>query len=155
MADEKSKDEQDRGGKYVVSAPYITLRVPDATGADIITGFYAGAPVPENVNAEDLERHLRKDMIAKTGSTEADLLAVPAGTPVPGEPPNVPVTRDDLIGRTHQDRLARVRDAADAAKQKVTGDASRRQASSAEEKAEAKQADEQKAAARPSGGRTA
>jgi hypothetical protein len=108
MAEEKSK--------YVVLAPYITLRVPDASGGEVITGFYAGAPVPGNVNAEDLERHVRKDMVAEAGSDEAALLAVPAGTPIPGEPPNVPITQADMVSRTHQDRLARVREVAEAAK---------------------------------------
>lgn len=102
--------------KLVVLAPYITARVPDASGGEVISGFYAGTPLPANVNAEDRERLLRKEMVAVEGSTEADLLAVPAGTPIPGEPPNVPVSHDDLVGRTHQDRLARLRDVADATK---------------------------------------
>jgi hypothetical protein len=77
---------------YVVTRPYVTLKVRDATtGAEVVREFYEGGVLPEGANSDDVDRLLRKDMIAEEGSDEANL-AAPAGTPKPGEPPNVPVT---------------------------------------------------------------
>ncbi|WDZ87190.1 hypothetical protein [Micromonospora cathayae] len=67
---------------HKVTAPYITLRVNDGLGQEVLRGFHQGATVPEGVNQEDLDRHVRKGMVAEEGSREANLLAVPAGTPV-------------------------------------------------------------------------
>lgn len=67
--------------KYIVTAPYVTLRVKDQTGAEVLLGFYEAAPVPDSVDKDDLERHLRKGMIAKAGTEEADA-ASPVGRPV-------------------------------------------------------------------------
>lgn len=77
--------------RYVVAAPYVTLKHKDRTGTDILTGFYAGAPVPEDVDPESLQRLLDKGMVIDAGDPVAGIVAVPAGTPLPGEPPNVAV----------------------------------------------------------------
>jgi hypothetical protein len=70
------------GKKYKVVSPYVTLRVRDEIlGQEQLLGFHAGAPVPTKVNQEDLERHLRKGMVAEEGSPEADA-AVVGGEPV-------------------------------------------------------------------------
>lgn len=52
-------------------------------------------------------------MVAEEGSREAELLAVPAGTPVPGEPPNVPVTEASGATPGTADRARRVQEASE------------------------------------------
>lgn len=77
----RAEKSQEQSG-YVVTAPYITLRVQDdVTGTEVLTGFYAGGVVPDSVNADDLDRHLRKGMVAEQGSKEAER-ATPFGQPV-------------------------------------------------------------------------
>ncbi|TDB84972.1 hypothetical protein E1091_17145 [Micromonospora fluostatini] len=76
------------GKTYKVISAYVTLRVADGLGQEVLQGFHQGATVPEGVNQDDLDRHVRKNLVAEEGSREAGLLAVPAGTPKPGEPPN-------------------------------------------------------------------
>jgi hypothetical protein len=77
---------------YVVTRPYVTLKVKDEnTGAEVVREFYEGGVLPDGCVQDDVDRLLRKEMIAEEGSDEARL-AAPAGTPKPGEPPNVPVT---------------------------------------------------------------
>lgn len=66
---------------YIVTAPYVTLRVKDQTGKEVLLGFYEAAPVPDSVAKDDLERHIRKGMIAEAGTDEADA-ASPVGRPV-------------------------------------------------------------------------
>ncbi len=43
--------------RYVVCAPYITLRTMTPEGPRIL-GFYDGQPVPEDVPKEQIEHHL-------------------------------------------------------------------------------------------------
>jgi hypothetical protein len=98
---------------YVVTAPYVTLRIKDNnTGSHVLTGYYAGATVPEDVHPVDLDRHLQKGMVSETGTDQAELLGVPAGTPVPGEPPNVPVTEQPAVNLPTEERLRRATEAA-------------------------------------------
>lgn len=101
------------GKSYKVTAAYVTLRVDNELGQEVLLGFHQGATVPDSVNQEDLERHVRKGMVAEEGSREADLLGVPAGTPVPGEPPNVPVTEASAANLSTGDRARRAQDATD------------------------------------------
>ena len=78
--------------KYVVSAPMVYLQYADPTvGAVIQRAFYAGASVPESITEKSLQHHLDGQMIVEADSVEAELLGVPAGTPVPGETPNEPL----------------------------------------------------------------
>lgn len=98
---------------YVVTAPYVTLRVPDAAGQEVLRGFHQGAAVPVDVNGEDLDRHARKGMVAEGGGREAGLLGVPSGTPVPGEPPNVAVGEVPAGNVPPAERARRAQDAAD------------------------------------------
>lgn len=65
-----------------VLSPYVTLRVKDRTGSDVLLGYYAGAPVPVDAHPEDVARLLRKGMLVDEAAPES-ALAVPAGTPVP------------------------------------------------------------------------
>lgn len=66
---------------YVVTAPYATLRVKNDLGQEVLTGFYEGGVLPEDVNQGDLDRHVRKGMVAEQGTPEADA-ASPIGKPV-------------------------------------------------------------------------
>jgi hypothetical protein len=99
--------------KYVVTAPYITLKVRGQAGALVLGELYQGAPVPENADPENVQRLLDKGMVAVVGTAEADLLGVPAGTPIPGEPPNVPVTEQSGASITPADRMDRAMTAAE------------------------------------------
>lgn len=102
--------------KYVVTAPYVTFKAKDpATGAIVVREMYQGGVLPDEAEPENVARLVEKGMIAEQGSREADLLGVPAGTPIPGEPPNVPVTEQSPASITPADRLKRAQDAQEAA----------------------------------------
>lgn len=85
---------------YKVVAPYVTLKVPtkEAGGYQMV-GFYAGAPVPEDIEPANLQHHLDAGLVVHEDDPVAEVFAVPAGTPLPGRPPNVPVTESTLIGQ--------------------------------------------------------
>lgn len=91
--------------KYVVAAPLVTLKAPDAAGALIFKHYYAGAPVPEDIDPDNLQQHLDSGQVIEVSDSLADVVAVPAGTPVPGEPPNVPVTESTPGAKSQQERL--------------------------------------------------
>jgi hypothetical protein len=77
----------------VVVAPYITVKCRDeVTGGVIIREFYQGGVLPKEADPDNVKRLEEGGMVADQGSPEADVMGVPAGTPIPGEPPNVPVT---------------------------------------------------------------
>lgn len=64
---------------YRVTAPYVTLKVKDATGSPVITGFYRGAVVPEGVDEASLKHHLDSGMVEEVGSKDAPKPAVRSG----------------------------------------------------------------------------
>lgn len=65
---------------HSVKAAYVTLRVKDASGSDVTQGFYEGAVLPEDANADDLARLVRKGMVE--GDRKADKpAAAPAAAP--------------------------------------------------------------------------
>ena len=79
--------------KYKVVAPYVTLRVKDQSGGTVVTGFYAGAVLDaDQVDEASLQHHLDGGLLVEEGDKLADTFAVPAGSPLPGQPPNVEVT---------------------------------------------------------------
>lgn len=94
--------------------PYVTIKVRAETGGLILREFYAGAPVPGNADPDDRDRLLRKGAIIDADAPGADVLAVPAGTPIPGEPPNVPVTEVPAIAGSIDVRLRQQAEAANA-----------------------------------------
>lgn len=55
---------------YRVVAPYVTLKVKDATGADVLVGFYEGAIVSD-LDDESLKHHLDGGMVEKVPAPEA------------------------------------------------------------------------------------
>lgn len=105
--------------KYVVTAPYVTCKVNDLAGATVVGEFYQGAVLPGSAEPDNVARLLGKGMVAEQGTPEAELLGVPAGTPIPGEPPNVPVTEQSPASITPADRQARAQEAADRAARQV------------------------------------
>ncbi|MFC7276233.1 hypothetical protein ACFQS1_19750 [Paractinoplanes rhizophilus] len=60
---------------YVVTAPYVTVKVGDGLGSMVLKGFYRGGTLPADTDQGDLDRHLRKGMIAKAGTPEAEGVA--------------------------------------------------------------------------------
>ena len=82
---------------YKVTAAYVTLRVPNELGQEVLLGFYEGAVVPEHVNQDDLDRHLRKSMVAEEGTPEADA-ASPVGRPVNFDDAGMPVSPQPPAG---------------------------------------------------------
>lgn len=98
---------------YVVTAQYVTLKVKDQAGGNVMSGFHAGAMVPKGVDKDNLQHHLDRGLVAEVGTEEADLLGVPAGTPIPGEPPNVPVTEQSAANAPTSERTRLAREASE------------------------------------------
>lgn len=48
--------------KYVVTAEYVTLRTRTPDGVRQV-GMYKGAPVPDDVPADQIDHHLRRSLI--------------------------------------------------------------------------------------------
>lgn len=92
---------------YRVVAPLVYLKVPDVAGSLVSYAFYAGAPVPASVDEASLKHHLDSGLVVSDSDPVAGLLG-PAGTPVPGEPPNVAV-QDSIVGESFEERADRLR----------------------------------------------
>lgn len=54
---------------YRVTAPYVTLKVKDAAGAEVLVGFYEGAVVSD-VDPDSLQHHLDGGMLEKATAGE-------------------------------------------------------------------------------------
>jgi hypothetical protein len=106
--------------QYVVTAPYVTFKAKDQAGGTVLREMYQGGTLPDDAEPDNVERLLEKKMIAEVGSKEADLLGAPAGTPIPGEPPNVPVTEQSPAYVDQQARLQRASDAVEQADRSAT-----------------------------------
>jgi hypothetical protein len=77
---------------YVVLAPLVQLKVKDAAGAWVYVQKYAGAVLDTDkleVDEDVLQSHLDSGQIVDEGEKVAEVFAVPAGSPLPGKPPNV------------------------------------------------------------------
>jgi len=63
---------------YRVVAPYVTLKVKDTNGKDVIVGYYDGAVVTDDqVDAESLKHHLDSGMVEKVEDAPAEAPAEP------------------------------------------------------------------------------
>lgn len=115
---QKRTEQYLKADEFVVVAPYVTLKMKDPTGGPLVVkGFNEGAVVKaENVDGDNLRHHVETRLVVPTDAEEARF-AGPAGTPKPGEPPNVPVTEQPAISLPLQERLARQAAAADQAEQ--------------------------------------
>lgn len=57
--------------KYVVTAPYVTVKIPDPlVGGWTMRGFYKGAPLPDDVDAESLRHHVDGGMVEAVGTPD-------------------------------------------------------------------------------------
>jgi hypothetical protein len=113
--EERDKETERRLGKdeYVVVAPYVTLKAKDGLGGFVVRGYNEGAVVKaEDLDEENLRHHVETRLLAPKGHPDAEF-AAPAGTPKPGEPPNVPVTEGTPVEMVDTEtRVARNRQAA-------------------------------------------
>lgn len=64
---------------YRVTAPYVTLKVKDTAGAEVLVGFYEGAIVSD-VDQESLDSHVEKGLLEKVPAAEAKAAAGAEGT---------------------------------------------------------------------------
>lgn len=64
-----------------VVAPYVTLKVKDQGGKDVIAGFYEGAVLSQTIDPESLRHHLESGMVVEVESVEEE---PPAGPVPPG-----------------------------------------------------------------------
>lgn len=64
---------------FRVVAPYVTLKVRDRNGSEVVQGFYAGALVPDPVEGDSLDKHVRTGMLEKVSAAEVKK-ANPAGS---------------------------------------------------------------------------
>jgi len=87
----RNENDEEKNSGYVVVSPLVTVRVPDGAGSEVYSGFYTGAILPEGVNEDDLDRHVRKGMVAEKGSPEADA-ATPFGDRVTFDDMGNPLT---------------------------------------------------------------
>jgi|SRR3954471_10390537 hypothetical protein len=116
--DERDKETERRMGKdeYVVVAPFVNLKVKDGNGGVVVRGFNEGAVVKaEDIDEANLRHHVETRLLAPKGHPDTEF-AGPAGTPKPGEPPNVLVTEGTQASTLDTEaRVARNRQAADQA----------------------------------------
>ena len=54
---------------YRVVAPYVTLKVKDAAGAEVLVGFYEGAIVSD-VDPDLLKNHLDRGLLEKASNAD-------------------------------------------------------------------------------------
>lgn len=108
VKDKAAQVEKDMGAdEFVVIAPYVTLKMKDQVGGFVVRGFNEGGVVKaEDIDEANLRHHLETGLIAPLGS-DAAKFAGPAGTPKPGEPPNVPVTEQPVLSLPLEERLKR------------------------------------------------
>lgn len=101
--------------EFTVLAAYVTLKVKDALGVYQIRGYYEGGTIKrDDIEDGSLRHHLDTGLIAPVGSDLARF-AGPAGSPKPGEPPNVPVAEVPVDTLPLAERLRRQGEAADKA----------------------------------------
>jgi hypothetical protein len=74
---------------YVVTAPYVTIKVTDDINGVVRREFYTGGVVPSSADADNVARLLRKGMLAEVA---AEPVPAPATEP-PAEPPAEPGDR--------------------------------------------------------------
>lgn len=110
---EKRTEQYMKADEFVVVAPYVTLKMVDPSGGPlVIRGFNEGGTVKaEDVDTDNLRHHVETGLVAPKGSDEAKF-AGPAGTPKPGEPPNVPVTEQPVTALPLDERQRRQQAAA-------------------------------------------
>ena len=116
--EERDKDTQARLGKdeYVVAAPLINIKLKDGNGGFVVrTANGGGRFKAEDVDEENLRHLVETRLLVPVDHPDAEF-AAPSGTPMPAEPPNVPVTEGAQVRNLDtESRTAANRQAADAA----------------------------------------
>lgn len=114
--EERDKETEARLGKdeYVVAAPLINIKVKDGSGGFVVrTANGGGRFKAEDVDEENLRHLVETRLLVPVDHPDA-AYAVPAGTPMPAEPPNVPVTEGAQVRNLDtESRVAANREAAD------------------------------------------
>jgi len=115
--EERDKETEARLGKdeYVVAAPLINIRMKDGNGGVVIRQANGGG----RFKAEDVDeanlRHLVETRLVVPVDHPDAAFAAPSGTPMPAEPPNVPVTEGAQVRNLDtESRIAANRSVADA-----------------------------------------
>jgi hypothetical protein len=91
--------------KYKVLAPLVQLKLRDAMGSLVFRHFYAGAVLDTDqveLDEANLRSHLDSGLLVDEDAVVAEVFAVPAGTPLPGKPPNVAVAETGDAAATGQ-----------------------------------------------------
>ena len=78
-------------GAYLVTAPYVTLKVKDVSGVTIVQGYYAGGIVQNPVQDEQFEKHVRNGWVENASAPEK----APEPEPPANEPPKGNASRDE------------------------------------------------------------
>jgi hypothetical protein len=110
---------------YVVLAPLVQLKVKDAAGAWVYVQKYAGAVLDTDkleVDEQVLQSHLDSGQIVDEGEKVAEVFAVPAGSPLPGKPPNVAPSESGDAATTAQPAVPLSANLLRAAEIDATGD---------------------------------
>jgi hypothetical protein len=70
---------------YKVLAPYVTLKVKDINGQEVVQGFYEGAVVSDPVENDSLDKHVRTKLVEKVKAPKGEAQpAAPVGQPPAG-----------------------------------------------------------------------
>lgn len=73
---------------FRVIAPYVTLKVKDVNGQEVVQGFYEGAVVSDPVENDSLDKHVRTKLVEKVKAAKAD-------QPPADQPPAGNASRDE------------------------------------------------------------
>jgi hypothetical protein len=113
--EERDKETERRLGKdeYVVVAPYVVYKAKDGNGGAVVRDANEGAVLKaKDLDEENLRHLVETRLVAPKGHPDTEF-AGPAGTPKPGEPPNIPVTEGAQVRSLDtESRVARNRQAA-------------------------------------------
>lgn len=119
--EERDKETEARLGKdeYVVAAPLINIKLKDGNGGFVVRTANGGGRFKAKDVDEDNLRHLIETRLLVPVDHPEAAFSAPAGTPMPAEPPNVPVTEGRQVSSLDtESRLAANRAAADKASAK-------------------------------------
>lgn len=83
--------------KYVVTAPYVTLKVRTQVDALVLGEFYAGATVPDGADPDDVKRLLDKGML---GEKQEQAWAGPPADETPAKAPAKAAVEERMVEET-------------------------------------------------------
>lgn len=68
-------------GSYVVTSPYVTLKVKDFNGNAVVQGYYLGGVIQDPIEDAQFEKHVRTGLIKEYKAPELE------GSDAPAQPP--------------------------------------------------------------------